>query len=264
MVDYHIHTKLCGHASGEMEEYVQQALTRSLQEIGFSDHLPMLKWAHPEYAMSFEQLPYYVSEVHRLRQAYPEIQIKLGIEADYYSEEEEQATRDLLAQYPFDYVYGSVHFVDDWAIDDPGNMHRWDAFGVDTVYERYFQQLQHAARSGLFDIISHSDLAKKFGHRPTTDFSSLIEETVRCYKEAGVAVEINSSGLRKPVKEIYPAPQIVQLLHIYEVPIVLGSDAHTPEDVGKDFDLSRELARSCGYRETVIFEQRNIVGTFPL
>jgi histidinol-phosphatase (PHP family) len=261
MLDYHIHTKLCNHASGEMEEYVRYALTQPLQEIGFADHLPMLKWAKSEYAMTFEQLPYYVSEVQRMQETYPDLRIKLGIEADYYSPEEEQATRKLLAQYPFDYVYGSVHFVDDWAIDDPRNMHHWEEQGTDKVYIEYFARLQQAARSGLFDIISHTDLAKNFGLHPAKDISHLLEETVRVYQESGVAVEVNTSGLRKPVKEIYPSRQILRLLKDYEIPIVFGSDAHAPDEVGEDFAFARHIAKECGYKELVSLEQRQIVGT---
>jgi histidinol-phosphatase (PHP family) len=264
MIDYHIHTKLCGHAQGEMEEYVEYALTQSLQEIGFADHLPMLKWAQPDYAMAFGTLPDYISHVHRLQREYQNLPIKLGIEADYYSPDEEQATQELLTQYPFDYVYGSVHFIDDWAIDDPQYIDRWEMQDINIAYEQYFTLLQQAARSRLFDIISHPDLAKKFGYRPTKDISETLERTVQCCKESGVAVEINTSGLRKPVNELYPSPQIIQLLKKYDIPIVLGSDAHVPEDVGRDFEFARTVAKDLGYTEVVIFEQRNIVGTYPL
>lgn len=264
MLDYHIHTKYCNHAVGEVVEYVSYASSRSLREIGFADHLPMLKWSVPEYAMSFEQLPDYIHDVQRARQHFPEIRIKLGIEADYYSPNEEDATRALLQQYPFDYVYGSVHFVDGWAIDDPRNLHRWNEKGVDTIYEGYFRRLQQAARSGLFDIISHTDVVKKFGHRPTKDLSPLFEETVQAYKDSDVAVEINTSGLRKPVKEIYPSPQLLRLLKQYDVPIVFGSDAHHPQEVGKDFAHTKQVAKEFGFAELVVFERRQRVGTCPL
>lgn len=264
MLDYHIHTKYCNHAVGDVEEYVSYATSLSLREIGFSDHLPMLKWATPEYAMSFEQLPEYIRDVQRARRQFPEMRIKLGIEADYYSPDEEDATRELLQQYPFDYVYGSVHFVDDWAIDDPRNLKRWDEEGIDAIYEGYFRRLQQAARSGLFDIISHTDVVKKFGHRPTKDLSALFEETVQAYKESNVAVEVNSSGLRKPVKEIYPSTQIIRLLKQYEIPIVFGSDAHHPQEVGKDFAQTRKVVKEFGFTELVVFEQRQRTGSCPL
>ena len=121
-----------------------------------------------------------------------------------------------------------------------------------------------AARSGLFDIISHSDVVKKFGHRPTKDMTGMIEDTVRSYKESGMVVEINTSGLRKPVKEIYPAPHILQILKQYNVPIVFGSDAHTPQEVGKDFSFARSIVQELGFTELVVFEQRKIIDVSPL
>jgi histidinol-phosphatase (PHP family) len=264
MLDYHIHTKFCGHASGEMDEYVQAARRQPLREMGFADHLPMLKWAQPGYAMGFETLPEYIRLVQHLQCQYPDFPIKLGIEADYYSPDEEQATKDLLAQYPFDYVYGSVHFLDGWAIDDPRYMQKWEEQDVNRVYEQYFTVLQQAIRSGIFDIIAHFDLPKKFGYKPTRDLSGPIERTVKCCQECGVAVEINTAGLRKPVKEMYPAPQILRLLKHYEVPIVLGSDAHRPAEVGQDFELARTVAEGFGYTAVAVFEQRKIVGAYPL
>jgi len=264
MLDYHIHTTLCGHASGSMEEYIEYALTQPLREIGFSDHLPMVRWAHPEYAMPFEKLPEYVQRVLTLRRTYPQLPIKLGIEADYFTPDDEPAIRALLAQSPFDYVYGSVHFVEDWAIDDPRNLDQWARVGVNTVYELYFNQLQKAARSGLFDIVTHTDLAKKFGHRPNKDFSTLIEATIRSYKDAGMAVEINTSGLRKPVKEMYPAVEMLRTIKKYEIPLVFGSDAHAPDQVGRDFAYARKIAKECGFTELAVFEQRKIVDTDPL
>lgn len=263
MLDYHIHTKLCGHANGEMEEYVQKALAASLQEMGFADHLPMLKWAHPDYAMPFEKLHNYVQQVHHLQREYPNLQIKLGIEADYYSGEE-QATRELLEQYPFDYVYGSIHFIDGWAFDDPVRIKEWETRDVNEVYEQYYRLVQHAAKSKLFDIIGHFDLVKKFGHRPTKDLSGLVEETVRCCKEHGLAVEISTAGLRKPVKEIYPSKQIMRLLHRYNIPIVLGSDAHSPEEVAGRFHEARHALKALGFTKVVAFKQRKIVSTYPL
>ncbi|PID58854.1 histidinol-phosphatase [candidate division KSB3 bacterium] len=265
MLDYHIHTKFCNHAVGEVLEYAAYASGQAfLQEIGFSDHLPMLKWGRPEYAMTFEHLPDYIRDVRQAQRQFPGLHIKLGIEADYYSPAEEESTREFLRQYPFDYVYGSVHVVEDWAIDDPSNLKHWDEQGIDAIYEGYFQRLQQAVRSDLFDIIAHADLVKKFGHRPTKDFSFLIEETIRSCKESDVAVEINSSGLRRPVKEIYPSPHILQLLKQYDIPIVFGSDAHHPHEIGKHFTDTRDIVKEFGFTELTVFEGRKRVGTYPL
>ena len=264
MRDYHTHTHLCGHACGTPEAYVRSAIEHGLEEIGFNDHLPMLKYWQPNYSMTPEQLPEYVAQVHDLQRRFPEISIKLGIEADYYTPAEEDATRELLARHPFDYVYGSVHCLDDWTFDDPERIAEWDARDVNAVYEHYFAVLEQAVQSELFDILSHLDLVKKFGHRPTRDMSTAVERVLQACRDTGTAIEVNTAGLRKPVREIYPAPDILGRIHRCRVPIVLGSDAHAPHEVACDFDVARTLLRTRGFTETVIFEARTIVGTAPL
>ena len=129
MIDYHIHTKLCGHATGEMEQYVERAIEIGLSEIGFSDHLPFVDSERTGFAMSLSQLPLYVQKVDELREKYPTITIRLGIEVDYFPHLEKEI-EELLAQYPFDYVYGSVHFLDDWVFDSPYALPEWKQQGA--------------------------------------------------------------------------------------------------------------------------------------
>jgi histidinol-phosphatase (PHP family) len=263
MIDYHIHTKLCGHATGEMEQYVERAIEIGLQEIGFNDHLPFLDVERPGLAMKLSQFPFYVQSVEQLRQKYPNITIRLGTEVDYFPQFEKQIA-DLLAQHPFDYVYGSVHFLDDWSFDSPFALPEWNLADVDGVYEQYIDLLHQAAQSGLFDILSHLDLVKIYGFRPDRDMLPLWESLINTVRENGLAIEINTSGLRKPVGEIYPAEKIVELISKYEVPIVFGSDAHRPEDVGRDFALAVKLALKHGITSIVRFEGRKITQQVPI
>lgn len=264
MPDYHIHTHFCGHARGTMEAYVQAAIDDGLPEMGFADHFPMIKGWRPGYSMQPEQLPEYIRQVHLLQRQFPEISIKLGIEADYYSPSEEAATQTLLAQHPFDYVYGSVHFLDDWAFDDPERIAEWDSHDVNAVYSHYYTLVEQAVRSGLFDILGHMDLVKKFGHRATREMIGPIEQVVKACRDTGMAIEINTSGLRKPVKEIYPAPAILHLIRQYHVPIVLGSDAHAPHEVAYHFNDVRTVLQRCGFTHTVKFDARKIAKECPL
>jgi histidinol-phosphatase (PHP family) len=224
----------------------------------------MIKWWQPDYSMTPEQLPEYVQQVQALQGQFSGIRIKLGIEADYYSPSEEAATRALLAQYPFDYVYGSVHFLDDWAFDDPERIAEWDSQNIDTVYEQYFQRVQQAIRSELFDVVGHLDLVKKFGHRPTYDLKEPVEQIIKACQETGMAIEVNTAGLRKPVKEIYPSLDILRLIQQHDVPIVLGSDAHAPHEVAYDFDYARTVLHHCGLTKSAIFEGRKIIETCPI
>lgn len=242
-----------------MADYVKEAISSELDEIGFSDHLPLNgdRGKEQNLSMAFDELPDYVNEVINLRKAFPEIRIKLGIEADYIPGTESY-TRELLTKYHFDYVMGSVHYIGEWAFDHPGERKKWDNKDVDLVYKEYFEILRKSARTSLFDIIGHCDLVKKFGNRPTGELSGDLDDTAKVFKECGVAVEINTSGLRKPVNEIYPSSEILKVYKKYDIPIVFGSDAHTPGDVGRDFDKAISLARLAGYEEFVTFENRKM------
>jgi histidinol-phosphatase (PHP family) len=99
---------------------------------------------------------------------------------------------------------------------------------------------------------------KKFGNRPSHELLEDLEKTAKVFKECGVAVEINTSGLRKPVNEIYPSNEILKVYKRFDIPIVFGSDAHTHGEVGRDFDKAISLAAEAGYDEYVTFENRTM------
>ncbi|MFP4472762.1 MAG: histidinol-phosphatase HisJ family protein [Candidatus Omnitrophota bacterium] len=257
-LDYHMHTPLCGHASGQPEEYARQAISAGLSEIGFSDHAPFVKGPLPGITMDRDQLSGYHTMIEAVQHEFQgELIIKLGIEADYIPGYEEE-TRRLLEGYPYDYVYGSVHFIDEWAFDCPDERAAWNDKDVGQVYKAYYRLLRKSAQSGLFDIMSHVDLVKKFGHRPAGDLSDEVRETAQVFKESGVAVEINTSGRRKEVGEMYPALDVLRYYADAKVPLIFGSDAHQPSQVAMDFDQARALALEAGYREYVSFRQRRI------
>jgi histidinol-phosphatase (PHP family) len=176
IVDYHTHTTRCGHAEGTMEAYVEAAIGAGIKEIGFSDHIPMY-WLpadkrDPGIAMPMEELEAYVSDVLRLRDRYKEIPIRLGLEADFIPGKEEDLVR-ILQPYPWDYVIGSVHFIGEWDFDNPAKTNRYAEWDISELYAKFFTLEIMAAQSGLFDIMAHIDLIKKFGHRPSHDLSKL-------------------------------------------------------------------------------------------
>ncbi|MFA7467117.1 MAG: histidinol-phosphatase HisJ family protein [Desulfotomaculaceae bacterium] len=257
--DYHIHTARCGHASGGMKEYVEQALTLGLKEIGFADHVPMYWLAEgdrdPELAMPECDLADYVAEIGKLRGLYPDITIRLGIEADYIPGYEEKLRR-ILERYRFDYVLGSVHYVDGWGFDNPAYIQRYETCDLDELYFRYFKLVRQAAQSRLFDIMAHPDLVKKFGFKPRCNLQVLYDETARVFAEAGVCVEINTAGLRVPTGEIYPAEGFLRACRNNGVPVTTGSDAHLPNQVGHQFDSALDLLTRVGYIKVALFNAR--------
>jgi histidinol-phosphatase (PHP family) len=257
-VDYHMHTPLCGHAVGEPEAYVEQALRAGLGEIGFSDHAPLVTGEDPRYTMRFSELSAYHDMIEKVQKKYAgKIRIKLGLEADFVPGFEEK-TKRILEGYPYDFVIGSIHFIDAWAFDDPEEQVKWKDKDIDTVYRDYYRLLRLSARSKLYDIMGHVDLVKKFGHRPSADMKREVEETAKVFKETGVVVEINTSGLRKPVAEIYPSLDVLKIYNQGGVPITFSSDSHDPGDVGRDYDKAAALAKEAGYGEYAVFSKRKI------
>ena len=256
--DYHMHTPLCGHAIGAPGEYAKQAIKVGLEEIGFSDHAPFVHCVNPKVTMNIKQLPEYYAMIERVREDFHgDLRIKVAIEADFIPGYEPK-TQAILDDYPYDYVIGSVHFIKDWGFDDPAERNQWDDHDVNQVYRDYFELLRKSAQSGMFDIMGHVDLVKKFGHRATEDMTDEITKTARVFKESGVAVEINTSGLRRPAKEIYPALSHLKIYAAAGVPLTFGSDSHDPRDVGKDFDRAIDLARTAGFKEYILFKSRKV------
>jgi histidinol-phosphatase (PHP family) len=254
--DYHMHTPLCQHATGEPVEYAAHALKLGLKEIGFSDHSPMRRDDFDNWRMRFDQLDEYVEKVRRAQREFPQLTIKLALEVDYLPGHEPWI-RELAARHPWDYFIGSVHYVSEsWDVDNPAKLSEWKKRDPWEVWSVYFERLTMAAESGLFEIIGHADLPKKFCFYPNQDCTPLFERFLQAAKKSGTAYELNTSGLRKDCKEIYPSPKFVQLAGQLGVPITFGSDAHTAEDVGKNFAEAFALARSAGYSETCKFTGR--------
>ncbi len=252
--DYHMHTPLCKHAEGAPLAYAQHAVALGLPEIGFSDHSPLPQY-FDNWRMLDEEFPRYLTWVEEARHAVPELPIRLGLEVDYF-ESGRDWIEQLAARAPWDYLIGSVHYLGDWAVDDPGLVHRFRERPVEDIWERYWTLFGQAARSGLFDLMAHPDLVKKFGHRPEGDLRRFYEPAVQAVVDAGVTIEINTAGLFKDVREMYPAKDFLELAASARVPLVISSDAHAPQDVGRAFQEAVALAKACGFQELQRFSER--------
>ncbi|MDW8309245.1 MAG: histidinol-phosphatase HisJ family protein [Verrucomicrobiales bacterium] len=254
--DYHMHTPLCRHAVGEPTDYARRAVERGFTEIGFSDHAPMPRDNFDNWRMRADQLDDYVARVEAARRAFPQLTIRLALEVDYLPGQETWI-RELAARHPWDYFIGSVHYVSDtWAVDDPQQLGRWKTHDPFEVWTMYFERLTQAAASGLFNIIGHADLPKKFGHRPARDCTPLYEKFLAAAKRHGCAIELNTAGLRKDCREIYPSETLLRLAFEHGVPITFGSDAHAPEELGLNFAEAIQLARRVGYTRCLRFAGR--------
>ena len=251
--DYHMHTPLCRHASGEPIEYAAHAVKVGLREIGFSDHSPMSRDDFDDWRMPLADLDLYVSKVQEARRAFPQLTIRLALEVDYLPGHEAWI-KELANRHPWDYFIGSVHYISDsFAIDNPHQISLWRQGSPKEIWATYFERLTMAAESGLFEIIGHADLCKKFSIRPEGDCTPLYRRFLEAAKRHDVAIELNTAGLRKECREIYPSREFLQLAAEIGVPITFGSDAHASSEPGMDFEAAIALAKSCGYRESRTF-----------
>lgn len=258
MIDYHIHTVRCCHAVGTMEEYLAEAEAKGLLEVGFADHFPlgMLDYTpRNQVTMEPSELEDYFLDVERMKKLFPSLSIKLGIEIDFLPGKE-QKIEELVSQYPFDYVIGSIHFMGTWDFTHPVYAETYRERDIDQLYDTYFSIFSDLCRSRLFDIVGHLDVIKKFGYRPDRDLDPLWRMVAAELKETGTAFELNTAGRDAPVKEFYPTGSLLTICSAAGVPVTLGSDAHSPDQVGRYFPEALKLLTDSGYRELTVFNRR--------
>lgn len=280
MIDYHMHlvddyyTDRCPYTLQRVEEYVRAADQAGVDEIGITDHChrfveftPLFQpicdgprgrdeevaWLRDNL---YEPLDRYVEALVRAQQrGWP---VKIGLEVDWFPGAED-TIRSVLEPYPWDYILGSVHFLGDWPVDVSAD-YGWPELDVDAVYTEYFTELAAAAKSGLYDVLAHPDLVKKFGHR-AEEPDAHYEKVVTAMAEAGVAMEISTAGLHYPVEELYPDRRMMELAAARGVPVTFGSDAHHPDAVGRDFPTAVAAAERAGLSHLATYKkrQRNLV-----
>ena len=248
--DYHTHTYFSDGESSH-ESYLQNAAATGITEIGFTDHFSILpsKWTTKE-----EKIPELKNTMRTLKDTSSlPVKVKFGAEIDYIPGKEDEISR-LTQSLPFDYIIGSVHFLDSWNFDT--SPEGFEGKDIDELYEHYSSIMIKAIESGLYDIMGHIDLIKKFGHFPEKASTKLFKNVIKSLKKSRTAIELNTSGLNKPCKEMYPSKEILEACYKNDIPVTLGSDAHNANEVGQYFDKAIELLKNTGYRKIALFEQR--------
>jgi histidinol-phosphatase (PHP family) len=256
--DYHMHTPLCQHATGPMEAYVERAIELGLREVGFSDHNPLPNGFSANVRMKESELEYYVQRVIDLRFQYRgKIDVMLGLELDYVEGLEDYVTKQI-AVYPWDYIIGSVHYLDrecrigSWTKGYTGT--------VDEHYARYFTLVRQLAQSGLCDMLAHLDVVKRCTRPPTQRGLDEVSATLQAVAKAGVGIEINTSGYRHPElvndPQPYPALPFVEQAIALGIPLAVNSDAHAPDQVGLKFAEIESFLKKHGCRKLVRFDRR--------
>jgi histidinol-phosphatase (PHP family) len=257
IVDYHMHLRdtsgAIDHTVDAVEPFVERAAERGVDEIGFSEHVYYFRqtlalWSKPYYTERcvYDLDAYVDALVEAKRRGLP---VKVGLEVDWAGERAGELD-EILSPYPWDYLLCSVHLLGDLAVDNGDGEGAWAEWPEDEVWRRYVETLSAAAESGSFDVLSHPDLAKIYGVRGSDERYQALAAAV---DRAGVALEISTAGLRKPVGELYPDPR---LLELSSAPVTLASDAHEPPLVGEDFDVAIALARAAGREDVSVFDSR--------
>jgi histidinol-phosphatase (PHP family) len=265
LTDYHLHLRpdeddtppARYFTAANVERYLAAAASAGIEELGVSEHVHRFRqaldlWRHPFWEeQARDDLDAYCDFVRGTR-------LRLGIECDFVPGAEER-TAALLEAREFDYVVGSVHFLGEAAVDHEG----WDVWegsaDPDEVWRRYFEALAQCARSELFDILAHPDLVKVWGGarpRPERDPRHYYEPAVAAIAESGIAVEVSTAGLRKPVGELYPTAAFAEMCVEAGAAFALSSDAHRPEEVGYGYERAVAFLAELGVGEICVFERR--------
>jgi len=267
LTDYHVHLRPDDVAATPAERYLTAenaenyrtvATERGIQELGVAEHVYRFRqaldvWQHELWRESArDDLDAYCAFVRE------ETDLKLGLEADFVPGREDRLA-ELLDAREWDFVVGSIHFVGDRALD----YDRYDIWSTgaspERVWRTYFEWLGEAAATGMFDILAHPDLVKHWGRErpwPDRDLRSFYELAMQGIAASGVAVEVSTAGLRKPVGELYPSREFLEMALDAGSPIALSSDAHRPDELGRDFERALELLDDLGVRELAVFERR--------
>lgn len=263
MWDYHMHLERGALTLEYLQRFLARAQEVGITEIGVTEHLYRFREARDilwdDYIASrcTNTVDRYISLIDQVRSA--GLPVRFGLEADYVPGKEREIER-VLALFPLDYVIGSVHWLDGWAFDL--NPKQWEDRSVEVVYREYYKTLASAAGSGLFDIVGHPGNIAYFGHRPPDTVRSELEEAfLQHTAHLPVALEINSGGLLRPAKELFPRPEMARRIAELGIPVSTGSDAHRWEDVGHDFPGLYRRMREWGFREISRFAGRRRVAS---
>jgi histidinol-phosphatase (PHP family) len=266
LTDYHVHLRPDDDGTPAAEyftaanadRYRTVAEERGISELGVAEHIHRFTqsldiWQHPWWQKwARDDVDAYCGFVRE------ETDLRLGIEADFVAGREDRLANFLDAR-EWDFVVGSVHFIADEAVD----METWSVWGrgesAEKVWRRYFETVGEAARTGMFDIMAHPDLVKVWGATapiPSGDLRRYYEPAIEGFLDGGVAVEVSTAGLRKPVGEIYPARSFLEEAVGAGLPVALSSDAHTPDQLGFAYDRALELLEQVGVTHICVFEGR--------
>lgn len=258
-INYHIHT-VFSDGSSSMRDYCEIAIQKGFKEIAFTDHLTVFPDGSTDsHSLSMLGIEDYVKEVKPISLEYRDrLTIRLGVEVDYIPGSE-KIIEKILRSYDFDLVIGSVHFIDSVCIDSLNHRNLVESMvredGFNTVYSRYLELVGKAVETGFFNIIGHIDIVRIWGFNPTDGFEDE-QRVLKFIKEKRACLEVSSRGLRQPVNSIYPSLRILKKAYELGIPITIGTDAHSVEEIDYAYDFLIGYIKSVGYSHITLFDKR--------
>jgi len=246
--DYHSHPQ--GHrvqryTADLLQPWADHARKIGLRDIAFTDH------DRYHEGVNFD-------EIERLREKNPDLKVRAGIELDNDPETSSAGRKWVERNWDkLDFVLGSVHYLEQPEMFDtvPAGAKQFEGEKIDSIYQKYFARVREIAASGLVDCLAHIDLIKIHGHRSKASMGSLIDDTLELVRSRNLAIELSTAGWRKPVNEMYPADEIIQLAASKGIPFTTASDAHSHVQLGENFDRLAEKIKALGIKEVCVYEK---------
>lgn len=246
-VDLHIHSTFSVDGISSQEEMCRQAEKLGLEEIGFAEHLDF----EPEdVGYGFFNYEAYTKSILDLRRKFAHsLTIRKGIEVDYQDFFEAEVRRTL-EKCNFDYLIGSVHYIDHIIINEEGLAGK----SADRLYPRYFHHLRACIETDLFNILGHFDyvrrLAPNFANSFSKDLMPMIKEALSLLIKREMALEISTKARQLPL----PTPEVLSLYKAMGGRLItIGSDCHEKSDLEGSLKKARSLALSAGFTEVATF-----------
>jgi histidinol-phosphatase (PHP family) len=249
-LDAHLHTDLSPDSMVPLELYAAQAAERGIPEIAITDHLDFMPGAAAYDYADYGKREMIVRDA--AERWAGRVTIRFGVELTYESRYEDQI-REHLAAHSYDYSIGSVHAQSDGPYDWDRLATFVDGKTIAQATEFYFAEVAAAIRSGLFDTLGHLDMCKRWLQPwfPPSAFAAapeLYEPVLAELAESGMALEVNSSGLRQGVGETYPAAWAVERYRqLGGQRVTVGSDAHLPESFAFGLEEACEIVARAGF-----------------
>ncbi len=274
MIDYHVHCDYSVDAEGSAAEYVARAVKMGVRRICFTTHCDLepgrrhhdgrVRVAGKIIDVTSDWLESYIGDVREAagRVAADETEVHCGLEIGFVPGIEKMI-EDFVAPFDFDFILGGIHTLR--GIDIVSTRESAEYFKERTprqVCEDYYSYVAEAVAFGLFDSIAHLDIYKKcgldfYGSDLNKAHRGLLEPALEKIAGAGLALEVNSAGLRKGRSQPYPSPDILgEASEAGVTGLTLGSDCHSPEEIASDIDTCIGLARDAGYSEVIAFAAR--------